>query len=179
MARFCLHQAVFIIDFLLTSNTFPCCKSPVKEYYYRKKYETMPGPKAVRKAISCLSGTFKFTLSLSVFMLYHLCGTSWTSRPGVFKESERAECLHLSHKTVHHLTPTSISSCSLCSSSLCLHRLLALPCLPPCSPLFLEQHPTQHAPSVGLLSEKAKQILPHLRMLTLLVTDGDIRVICW
>ncbi|XP_014450264.1 P2X purinoceptor 7 [Alligator mississippiensis] len=38
--------AVFIIDFLLTSNTFPCCKSPVKEYYYRKKYETMPGPKA-------------------------------------------------------------------------------------------------------------------------------------
>uniref|UniRef100_A0A7M4EZT9 P2X purinoceptor n=1 Tax=Crocodylus porosus TaxID=8502 RepID=A0A7M4EZT9_CROPO len=38
--------AVFIIDFLTTSTIFPCCKSPVKEYYYRKKYETVPGPKA-------------------------------------------------------------------------------------------------------------------------------------
>ncbi|XP_054852741.1 P2X purinoceptor 7 [Eublepharis macularius] len=38
--------AQLAVDFLITSYTFPCFKSnPVKEYYYRKKCETVPGPR--------------------------------------------------------------------------------------------------------------------------------------
>lgn len=48
-------QAQFIIDFLITSYTYPCCKSPIKEYYFRRKCESALGPKWVRDAISCLS----------------------------------------------------------------------------------------------------------------------------
>uniref|UniRef100_A0A8D0L832 P2X purinoceptor n=1 Tax=Sphenodon punctatus TaxID=8508 RepID=A0A8D0L832_SPHPU len=37
--------AEFFIDFLITSNTYPCCKSPVKDYYFKKKCESVPGPR--------------------------------------------------------------------------------------------------------------------------------------
>ncbi|XP_015273156.1 PREDICTED: P2X purinoceptor 7 [Gekko japonicus] len=38
--------AQLFVDFLITSYTFPCFKSnPVKEYYYRKKCESVPGPR--------------------------------------------------------------------------------------------------------------------------------------
>ncbi|KAJ6656727.1 hypothetical protein lerEdw1_003615 [Lerista edwardsae] len=38
--------AQLVVDFLITSYTFPCFRSnPVKEYYYRKKCESVPGPR--------------------------------------------------------------------------------------------------------------------------------------
>nr|XP_056715267.1 P2X purinoceptor 7 [Euleptes europaea] len=38
--------AQLVVDFLITSYTFPCFKSnPVKEYYYSKKCESVPGPR--------------------------------------------------------------------------------------------------------------------------------------
>ncbi|XP_066465700.1 P2X purinoceptor 7 [Tiliqua scincoides] len=38
--------AHLLVDFLITSYTFPCFKSdPVKEYYYKKKCESVPGPR--------------------------------------------------------------------------------------------------------------------------------------
>ncbi|XP_020658347.3 P2X purinoceptor 7 [Pogona vitticeps] len=38
--------AQLVVDFLITSYTFPCFKSdPVKEYYYRKKCESVSGPR--------------------------------------------------------------------------------------------------------------------------------------
>ncbi|XP_053135631.1 P2X purinoceptor 7 isoform X2 [Hemicordylus capensis] len=38
--------AQLVVDFLITSYTFPCLKSnPVKEYYYKKKCESVPGPR--------------------------------------------------------------------------------------------------------------------------------------
>ncbi|KAM7144628.1 P2X purinoceptor 7 isoform 3-T3 [Macrochelys suwanniensis] len=37
--------AQFIIDFLITSYTYPCCKASIKEYYFRKKCESALGPK--------------------------------------------------------------------------------------------------------------------------------------
>ncbi|XP_043354337.1 P2X purinoceptor 7 isoform X3 [Dermochelys coriacea] len=37
--------AQFIIDFLITSYTYPCCKTSIKEYYFREKCESAPGPK--------------------------------------------------------------------------------------------------------------------------------------
>ncbi|XP_075754717.1 P2X purinoceptor 7 isoform X2 [Pelodiscus sinensis] len=37
--------AQFLIDFLITSYTFPCCKASIKKYYFRKKCESAPGPK--------------------------------------------------------------------------------------------------------------------------------------
>ncbi|KAJ7309779.1 hypothetical protein JRQ81_007846 [Phrynocephalus forsythii] len=38
--------AQLVVDFLITSYTFPCFKSdPVKEYYYQKKCESVPGPR--------------------------------------------------------------------------------------------------------------------------------------
>ncbi|EMP37095.1 P2X purinoceptor 7 [Chelonia mydas] len=37
--------AQFIIDFLITSYTYPCCKESIKEYYFKKKCESALGPK--------------------------------------------------------------------------------------------------------------------------------------
>ncbi|XP_053862972.1 P2X purinoceptor 7-like isoform X1 [Malaclemys terrapin pileata] len=37
--------AQFVIDFLITSYTYPCCKTSIKEYYFRKKCESALGPK--------------------------------------------------------------------------------------------------------------------------------------
>ncbi|XP_074868384.1 P2X purinoceptor 7 [Carettochelys insculpta] len=37
--------AQFVIDFLITSYTFPCCTTSIKEYYFRKKCESALGPK--------------------------------------------------------------------------------------------------------------------------------------
>ncbi|XP_063171707.1 P2X purinoceptor 7 [Candoia aspera] len=49
--------AQLVVDFLLTSYTFPCFKSsPVKEYYYNKKYETVLGPRWTVLYVTFLDG---------------------------------------------------------------------------------------------------------------------------
>uniref|UniRef100_A0A674JSU1 P2X purinoceptor n=1 Tax=Terrapene triunguis TaxID=2587831 RepID=A0A674JSU1_9SAUR len=55
--------AQFVIDFLITSYTYPCCKDSIKEYYFRKKCESALGPKWVRDAIN--NGAFTDTTKLA------------------------------------------------------------------------------------------------------------------